>query len=74
MMTAYGFGLPVDHLILGMGAALHYNNPEDAQSVELQSKLKEKGLLETVKEVTGITDADLLARIISAYDTVESMI
>ena len=74
MMTAYGYGLPVDHLILGMGAALHYNNPEDAQSVELQSKLKEKGLLETVKEVTGITDADLLARIISAYDTVESMI
>lgn len=74
MMTAYGFDLPVDHLILGMGAALHYNNPEDAQSVELQSKLKEKGLLETVKEVTGITDADLLARIIGAYDTVESMI
>ncbi|MGM9676747.1 MAG: mannitol-1-phosphate 5-dehydrogenase [Butyricicoccus sp.] len=74
MMTAYGYGLPVDHLILGMGAALHYDNPEDAQSVELQSKLKEKGLLEAVKEVTGITDADLLARIIGAYDTVESMI
>lgn len=74
MMTAYGYGLPVDHLILGMGAALHYNNPEDAQSVELQGKLKEKGLLDTVKEITGITDADLLARIIGAYDTVESMI
>lgn len=74
MMTAYGYGLPVDHLILGMGAALHYNNPEDAQSVELQGKLKEKGLLEAVKEITGIADADLLARIIGAYDTVESMI
>lgn len=74
MMTAYGYGLPVDHLILGMGAALHYNNPEDAQSVELQGKLKEKGLLDAVKEITGITDADLLARIIGAYDTVESMI
>lgn len=74
MMTAYGYGLPVDHLILVMGAALHYNNPEDAQSVELQGKLKEKGLLDAVKEITGITDADLLARIIGAYDTVESMI
>lgn len=74
MMTAYGYGLPVDHLILGMGAALHYNNSEDAQSVELQGKLKEKGLLDAVKEITGITDADLLARIIGAYDTVESMI
>ncbi|MCD8357208.1 MAG: mannitol-1-phosphate 5-dehydrogenase [Clostridia bacterium] len=74
MMTAFGYGLPVDHLILGMGAALRYNNPEDAQSVELQQKLQDKGLLDAVKEITGITDSDLVARIIGAYDTVASKI
>lgn len=72
MMTAYGYGLPVDHLILGMGAALHYNNPDDAQSVELQKKLQEKGLVDAIREVTGITDGDLIARIVGAYDSVAS--
>lgn len=73
MMTAYGYGLPVDHLILGMGAALRYNNPDDMQSVQLQSKLQERGLLEAVKEITGITDGDLLGRIVNAYDAVTKL-
>ena len=73
-MTAYGYGLPVDHLILGMGAALRYDNPEDAQSVEMQSKLKELGLLAAIQEITGITDAELIGRIVNAYDTVASQI
>ena len=37
-MTAVGYGLPVDHIITGIGAALHYDNKEDKQSVELQEK------------------------------------
>lgn len=67
MMTAYGYGLPVDHLIIGMGAALHYDNPADAQSVELQSKIKELGLEAAIKEITGIEDQELIARIAAAY-------
>lgn len=74
MTTAYGYGLPVDHLILGMGAALHYDNPADAQSVELQKKLKERGLIDAIREVTGINDAELLGRIVNAYDTITSKI
>ncbi len=70
MLTAYGYGLPVDHLILGIGAALRYDNPDDAQSVQLQSKLQERGLLDAVKEITGITDGELLGRIVNAYDAV----
>lgn len=73
LMTAYQYGLPVDHLILGIGAALRYNNPNDAQSVELQSKLHERGLLEAIKEITGIMDGELLGRIINAYDTVTKL-
>lgn len=70
MMTAHGYGLPVDHLILGMGAALRYDNPNDAQSVEMREKLKKEGLLEAIKHITGISDAGLLAQIVKAYDDV----
>ncbi|MDO5547120.1 MAG: mannitol-1-phosphate 5-dehydrogenase [Eubacteriales bacterium] len=74
MMTAYGYGLPVDHLLIGMGAALHYDNPEDAQSVELQGKIKELGLVAAIKEVTGITEDALIDRIAEAYNTVADKI
>lgn len=74
MMTAYGYGLPVDHLILGMGAALHYDNPEDAQSVELQAKIADLGLIEAIKNVTGITEDALIDRIVDAYNTVADKI
>ena len=74
MMTAYGYGLPVDHLILGMGAALHYNNPEDAQSVELQAKIADLGLVAAIKDVTGITEDALIDRIVDAYNTVADKI
>ena len=67
MMTAYGYGLPVDHLIIGMGAALRYDNPADAQSVELQKKIKELGLEAAIKDITGIEDQELIARIAAAY-------
>lgn len=44
----------------GIGAALHYNNPEDRQSVELQEKIVAQEIRNTVVEVTGLTDATLL--------------
>ncbi len=43
-MTAKSYDLSVDNLILGIGAALHYNNSEDAQSVELQELIKSNGV------------------------------
>ena len=44
LMTAKGFNLSVDNLLLGVGAALHYSNAEDVQSVKLQELIKEKGI------------------------------
>ena len=68
LTTAYGYGLPVDHLLVGVGAALHYNNPEDKQSVELQEKIAAKGVREAAAEVTGLTDAKLLDAIVEEYN------
>lgn len=73
--TALQYGLPVDNLILGIGAALHYNNPEDKQSVELMEKLKEKGLQEAMTEISGIAkDSPEMESILKAYETVADTI
>lgn len=67
-MTAAGFGLPVDHMLTGVGAALHYNNPEDKQSVELQEKIKANGVKATVAEITGIEDEKIIDTIVAEYE------
>ena len=69
MTTALSFGLPVDKLIVGIGAALRYNNPEDKQSVELQEKIAEKGVVEAYKEISGVEDEAVLAQVKAAYDS-----
>lgn len=68
LTTAAGFGLPVDHLIVGMGAALRYDNPEDAQSVQLQQMIAQKGVKKTAREVTGISDEALLDKVVAEYE------
>ncbi|MCQ2509772.1 MAG: mannitol-1-phosphate 5-dehydrogenase [Lachnospiraceae bacterium] len=66
-MTAAGYGFPVDKLIVGIGAALHYNNPEDPQSVEVQALVAEKGAKEAFKELSGVEDEAILAQVAEAY-------
>lgn len=68
LTTAAGYGLPVDHLLTGVGAALHYNNPDDKQSVELQEKIAAQGVRAAAAEVTGLTDDALLDAIVAEYE------
>ena len=68
LTTAAGFGLPVDHLIVGIGAALRYDNAEDKQSVELQAKIAELGVRAAAAEVTGLKDDAILDAIVAEYE------
>ena len=68
MTTAAGYGLPVDHLVIGAGAALHYDNPNDKQSVELQEKIGAQGVRAAAAEITGLTDEGLLDAIVAEYE------
>lgn len=70
MMTALGYGLPVDKLITGIGAALHFDNPQDEQSVELQKMVAELGAVEAFKKISGVEDEAILAQVAKAYDAV----
>ena len=68
MMTALGYGLPVDKLITGIGAALHFDNPQDEQSVELQKMIADMGAVEAFKKISGVEDEAILAQVAEAYN------
>ncbi len=69
LLTAKGFGLPYDKLVLAAGAALHFDNPQDPQSVEMLASIKEEGLEATISKYTGIAASDpLVAEIAAAYN------
>lgn len=74
LLTAKGFGLPYDKLLLAAGGALHFDNPQDPQSVEMLASIKENGVEATVVKYTGIAAEDaLVAEIAGAYKAVESL-
>ena len=70
VMTALEYDLPVDALLVGMAAALHYDNKEDAQSVELQEKIQKLGVKDALKEVSGIENEDILNQVEELYNTI----
>ena len=68
LVTAYGYGLPVDHLIFGAAAALHFNCPEDEQSAEMRKKIEDEGVEKALADYTGLTpDHPLFGRILDVY-------
>jgi mannitol-1-phosphate 5-dehydrogenase len=74
MLTAKGFGLPYDKLLLAIGAALHFDNPQDPQSVEMLASIKEDGLEGTIVKYTGIGASDpLVGEIAAAFKKVETL-
>ena len=71
-LNSHSYGIPVDNLIKGIAAALHFDCKEDAQSQLLQEKIRELGIVDATKEITGITDIDLLEKIQTAYKTIKN--
>ena len=75
LITARGFNINTNNLLLGVGAALHYDNKEDSQSVQLQSLINEKGIKASLAEISKISgDTDVLDKIEKYYDEVKGLI
>ena len=69
-MTAVEHGFATPNLVLGIGAALHYNNPEDPQSVQLQQAIAEVGVAKAFEQFSGVAaDSELAAQVLAAYDS-----
>ncbi|MCQ2969090.1 MAG: mannitol-1-phosphate 5-dehydrogenase [Clostridium sp.] len=75
LMTARGFNLDTDNLMVGVGAALHHNNIEDNQSKKLQDLISEKGIKESLVEISNLSqENELLDKIEKYYNEVKSVI
>jgi mannitol-1-phosphate 5-dehydrogenase len=69
-MTAVEHGFSTPNLVRGIGAALHYNNPEDPQSVQLQQAIAEVGVAKAFEQFSGVSaDSELAAQVLAAYDS-----
>lgn len=60
------YGLRVDNYAVGIAAAMLYDNPEDPQSVQLQTLIAEKGVAAALEEIAGVT-GEMAQKVASAY-------
>ena len=68
LTTAASYGLPVEHLAYGAAAALHFDCPDDPQSVEMLAKIKAEGVEQTLTAYSELkADDPLHKRIIEVY-------
>lgn len=75
MLTAREAGVATPNLLLGIGAALHYDNQADAQSVTMQEKIAALGLKAAVAEIASLdAGAPILDEIANAFAQVEKAI
>ncbi|MDP8101496.1 mannitol-1-phosphate 5-dehydrogenase [Phocoenobacter atlanticus] len=61
------FDLPNQHLIEGVVMALQYRNQDDPQAIELAEYIDQNGLYDAVKHYTGLTNEDIISKIIKLY-------
>ena len=64
------YGLPNQHLINAIAAALAYRNEQDLQALELAKPLAENGVAQTVRKYTELQDEAVIERIITAYQAI----
>lgn len=72
-LQAQEYGIPTDHLALGMAAACKFDITEDPEAVELQQVIRSQGVSEALTRYTSIPADDPLHRqILEQYDIISS--
>ncbi|MDO4643688.1 MAG: mannitol-1-phosphate 5-dehydrogenase [Cardiobacteriaceae bacterium] len=61
------YDLPHEATVRAIAATLHYHNPDDPQSIELQYYLQAHGLEETLKKYSNFENKEVIAEIEHAY-------
>lgn len=62
------YGLPNDAILKGIAAALHYQNAEDPQAVELQQWIQEDGVAAALVKATGLdANSPCVADVVAQY-------
>ncbi|WP_348620353.1 mannitol-1-phosphate 5-dehydrogenase [Paenibacillus polymyxa] len=72
-LQAQEYGIPTDHLALGMAAACKFDITEDPEAVELQQVIRSEGLGAALTRYTSITaDHPLHRQVLEQYDIINS--
>ncbi|KRQ86463.1 Mannitol-1-phosphate 5-dehydrogenase [Caloramator mitchellensis] len=75
LLTAVGYGIECNNLILGIAAAMHYENKDDAQAIELRRMIDELGVGKALEKATGIEEnSELGVKIVNTYKNIKSLI
>lgn len=74
LQTALNFDLPVENLMIGIAAALNYYNCDDTQSVQLKESIRDIGVIDTLKNISGISDDKLLYNLNDLYYNIKDII
>ncbi|MCF0167149.1 MAG: mannitol-1-phosphate 5-dehydrogenase [Bacteroidales bacterium] len=68
LMTAIDYELPYDKLLIAAGAALRFNDPDDAQSQKMSAMIDDMGLEAAIGEICGLLEDDeMIEEIAHAY-------
>ncbi len=71
LIMAQLYGVDTNNLELGIAAALHYDNPSDIQSIEMQESIKSKGVKQTLSDISEMDiNNPALERISNLYDNI----
>ncbi|ONI40412.1 mannitol-1-phosphate 5-dehydrogenase [Candidatus Epulonipiscium fishelsonii] len=73
MQTALYYNLPIDNLIIGVAAAFNFRNQDDPQSRQLAEELNTHDLVSVIKEVTKLTQPEIINKIVLAYNKFQNM-
>ncbi len=66
---AYELGLPVEHLLEAIAAALRFDYPDDPEAAELQRAIREEGVQAAIQTYVGFAaDHPLHSRLIAKYE------
>lgn len=60
MMIARSYGLPYDKFVLGIAAALCFENPADGETVKMHEMIESKGVRNAVLEITSLESGDVV--------------
>lgn len=75
LKDAAELGTPRGHLVVACAAALLYHNDEDAQSIQLETCIKEQGVTETFSKITGLkADHQIVDEVGKEYEALQSII
>lgn len=66
--TALEYKLPIDNLLVGLAAGLHFRSEDDPQAVELEKDIANLGLEKTVEKITEIKDEKIIEKIKEDYE------